>query len=129
LACCPTATPKHLSRPFNSIFNHHCRPSDAKKKKAAAKKGPKSALKATASSSQLSEAENNAVNGAALDVNDVAAGLEDLGINDRSTTGVLTSHPQSRDIHFESFGLLFHGHELLTDTTLELNYGRCLLPS
>lgn len=31
---------------------------------------------------------------------------------------------QSRDIHLESFTLLFHGHELLTDAKLELNYGR-----
>ena len=48
----------------------------------------------------------------------------ELGLNDRATTGVLTSHPQSRDIHFEQFTLLFHGHELLQDTNLELNYGR-----
>jgi ATP-binding cassette, subfamily F, member 2 len=48
----------------------------------------------------------------------------DLGLNDRATTGVLTSHPLSRDIHFEQFTLLFHGHELLQDTNLELNYGR-----
>jgi ATP-binding cassette subfamily F protein 2 len=42
----------------------------------------------------------------------------------RSTTGVLASHPQSRDIQIDSFTLLFHGHELLADTRLELNYGR-----
>ena len=50
--------------------------------------------------------------------------IAELGLNDRATTGVLTSHPQSRDIHFEQFTLLFHGHELLQDTNLELNYGR-----
>eukprot|EP00878_Enallax_costatus_P039294 GHUV01044883.1.p1 GENE.GHUV01044883.1~~GHUV01044883.1.p1 ORF type:complete len:180 (-),score=51.83 GHUV01044883.1:132-671(-) len=42
----------------------------------------------------------------------------------RSTTGVLASHPQSRDIQIDSFTLLFHGHELLSDTRLELNFGR-----
>lgn len=42
----------------------------------------------------------------------------------RSTTGVLASHPQSRDIQIDSFTLLYHGHELLQDTRLELNYGR-----
>eukprot|EP00879_Flechtneria_rotunda_P021324 GHRR01022474.1.p1 GENE.GHRR01022474.1~~GHRR01022474.1.p1 ORF type:complete len:342 (+),score=116.91 GHRR01022474.1:220-1245(+) len=47
--------------------------------------------------------------------------IEDHG---RSTTGVLASHPQSRDIQIDSFTLLFHGHELLADTRLELNYGR-----
>ena len=47
---------------------------------------------------------------------------EDTG--ERSCTGILTSHPQSRDIQFEKFTLLFHGHMLLEDTNLELNYGR-----
>jgi ATP-binding cassette subfamily F protein 2 len=42
----------------------------------------------------------------------------------RSTTGVLASHPQSRDIQIDSFTLLYHGHDLLQDTRLELNYGR-----
>jgi hypothetical protein len=103
------------------------RPSDSKKKKAAMKKaGSKASLKGVASAGQLSEAENSAVNGG-LDVNGMAAALAEFELNDRSTTGVLTSHPQSRDIHFESFSLLFHGHELLTDTRLELNYGRWAL--
>jgi ATP-binding cassette subfamily F protein 2 len=82
------------------------------------KGGSKVSLKSAASNSQLSEAENSAFNG-------LNEQLEDLEVNDRSTTGVLTSHPQSRDVQFESFSLLFHGHELLTDTNLELNYGRC----
>lgn len=42
----------------------------------------------------------------------------------RSTTGILSSHPQSRDIQIDSFTLLYHGHELLQDSKLELNYGR-----
>lgn len=87
------------------------------------KAGSKASLKGSASASQLSEAENSAVNGG-IDANGMAAALAEFELNDRSTTGVLTSHPQSRDIHFESFSLLFHGHELLTDTRLELNYGR-----
>lgn len=44
--------------------------------------------------------------------------------NGRSCTGVLGSHPQSRDVHIESFTLLYHGHDLLVDATLELNHGR-----
>jgi ATP-binding cassette subfamily F protein 2 len=39
-------------------------------------------------------------------------------------TGVLASHPQSRDVHIISFTLLYHGHELLVDADLELNHGR-----
>jgi ATP-binding cassette subfamily F protein 2 len=42
----------------------------------------------------------------------------------RSCTGVLASHPQSRDIQIDSFTLLFHGHDLLQDSRLELNFGR-----
>lgn len=52
---------------------------------------------------------------------EAAAAEEDHG---RSTTGVLASHPQSRDIQIDSFTLLYHGHELLQDTRLELNFGR-----
>lgn len=48
----------------------------------------------------------------------------DLDTSNRTCTGVLTSHPDSRDIQIISLNLLFHGHELLKDTQLELNYGR-----
>lgn len=77
----------------------------------------KSIKKVQSKASVNSEAENANVNGLATE-------LDHLGVNDRSTTGVLTSHPQSRDVHIESLSLLFHGHELLADTKLELNYGR-----
>ena len=89
------------------------------------KGGSKGSLKSAASAGQLSEVENSAGNGGLVDASGVAVALEEFQLNDRSTTGVLTSHPQSRDIHFESFSLLYHGHELLADTRLELNYGRC----
>ncbi|KAL4423989.1 hypothetical protein ABPG75_001290 [Micractinium tetrahymenae] len=89
-------------------------PSDSKKKKAALKKGgSKSSLKGSGSAANL--------NG---DATGLESALEEFQLNDRSTTGVLTSHPQSRDIHFESFSLLYHGHVLLQDTVLEMNYGR-----
>ena len=42
----------------------------------------------------------------------------------RTVAGILTSHQQSRDIHIESLTLLFHGHDLLVDADLELNFGR-----
>lgn len=99
------------------------RPSDAKKKKAAQKKSAGGKGKAA-------NAENAGANGAAengsLSVSSLSAALalEEAKSNDRSCTGVLMSHPQSRDVQLGSFGLLYHGHELLTDTTLELNYGR-----
>lgn len=46
------------------------------------------------------------------------------GISDRVTTGVLASMPTSRDIKIEQLSLVFHGKVLLTDSTLELNYGQ-----
>lgn len=49
---------------------------------------------------------------------------ETLRLSNRACTGVITSHPQSRDIQIESLTLLFHGHELLMDTELHLNFGR-----
>jgi len=45
-------------------------------------------------------------------------------ISNRSCTGVLASQEVSRDIKITSFTLSFHGRELVSDTTLELNYGR-----
>lgn len=49
---------------------------------------------------------------------------EDEEASERTCSGVLLSHPQSRDIQIGSFTLLFHGHDLLQDAELELNYGR-----
>lgn len=95
-----------------------CRVSDRKKKAAGMKKaGSKASLKGSASQASLAD-------GGLVD--STAALVEEFHLNDRSTTGILTSHPQSRDIQFESFSLLYHGHELLQDTNLELNYGRCV---
>ncbi|MGH0135820.1 UNVERIFIED_CONTAM: hypothetical protein FKN15_030470 [Acipenser sinensis] len=42
----------------------------------------------------------------------------------RAVTGVLASHPNSTDVHIINLSLTFHGQELLTDTSLELNSGR-----
>ncbi|XP_066331241.1 ABC transporter F family member 1-like [Miscanthus floridulus] len=90
--------------------------SDASKKKAAQKKAAAAAkrgAKVPAPSSSSSSA-------AAKAVDAVAA----LKLSDRTCTGVLASHPLSRDIHIESLSLTFHGHDLIVDSELELNYGR-----
>lgn len=92
-------------------------PSDRKKKAAAAKtaKG-----KAAAKKEDVEGVED------AEGVEGITDGVQNATIEDngRSCTGILASHPQSRDIHIESFTLLFHGHDLLVDASLELNYGR-----
>lgn len=44
-------------------------------------------------------------------------------LNARGTTGVLTSHSMSADIHIHNFSMTFHGKPLIQDTSLELNNG------
>eukprot|EP01115_Flamella_aegyptia_P015497 TRINITY_DN9551_c0_g1_i2.p1 TRINITY_DN9551_c0_g1~~TRINITY_DN9551_c0_g1_i2.p1 ORF type:complete len:597 (+),score=233.00 TRINITY_DN9551_c0_g1_i2:78-1868(+) len=50
--------------------------------------------------------------------------VQKVVISDRNTTGYLTSLEKSRDIKIERFSLGLHGHELITDTNLEFNWGR-----
>jgi ATP-binding cassette, subfamily F, member 2 len=50
--------------------------------------------------------------------------MDKHGLSDRVTTGVLASLPASRDVKITSASLVFHGKVLITDTTLELNFGR-----
>src|SRR3984957_4290285 len=50
--------------------------------------------------------------------------LDRHGLSDRVTTGVLSSLQTSRDVKVTSVSLVFHGKVLITDTTLELNFGR-----
>ncbi|XP_061359426.1 ABC transporter F family member 1 isoform X1 [Gastrolobium bilobum] len=90
--------------------------SDASKKKAAQKKAAAAAKrggKASASSKAVDKS-----------VDKVADGISDIQISDRTCTGVLCSHPLSRDIRIESLSVTFHGHDLIVDSELELNYGR-----
>ena len=57
-------------------------------------------------------------------VSKLTAQMDKHGLSDRVTTGVLASLAQSRDVKITSASLVFHGKVLITDTTLELNYGR-----
>jgi len=50
--------------------------------------------------------------------------MDKHGLSDRVTTGVLSSLQQSRDVKITSVSLVFHGRVLISDTTLELTYGR-----
>ena len=50
--------------------------------------------------------------------------LDKHGLSDRVTTGVLASLEASRDVKIASVSLVFHGKVLITDTTMELTYGR-----
>ncbi|ROW05956.1 hypothetical protein VPNG_08456 [Cytospora leucostoma] len=50
--------------------------------------------------------------------------MDKHGLSDRVTTGVLSSIASSRDVKITSTSLVFHGRVLITDSTLELNFGR-----
>lgn len=50
--------------------------------------------------------------------------LEEQNAANRACTGVLTTHPNNRDVHIHDFSLTFYGQELLVDANLELNNGR-----
>lgn len=58
------------------------------------------------------------------DVKKLTAQVDKFGLSDRVTTGVLASLSASKDVKINSTSLVFHGKVLITDTTLELNYGR-----
>ncbi|CAM8899494.1 unnamed protein product [Rhodiola kirilowii] len=93
--------------------------SDVSKKKAAQKKTAAAAKrggKAAVGSSKAAESRNGA--------DKVADSFVALQISDRMCTGVLCSHPLTRDIPIESLSVTFHGHDLIVDSELELNYGR-----
>lgn len=45
-------------------------------------------------------------------------------LSERSCTGVLASRKDSRDIKIENFSLSYYGIELVSDSIIELNYGR-----
>lgn len=98
----------------------------AKKAAAAAKRGAKSAaVPASKSEAASSTSVEPSQNGKAVASVDKAADeIAAMAISDRTCTGVLCSHPLSRDIHIESLSVTFHGHELIFDSELELNYGR-----
>lgn len=51
--------------------------------------------------------------------------VKDLAIdNNRTSTGVLTSEPNSRDVKIELYSLNFFSQILINESTIELNYGR-----
>ncbi|KAL3597837.1 hypothetical protein D5086_009474 [Populus alba] len=90
-----------------------------KKAAAAAKRGGKAAATSskTAAATAASDSQNEGVD-------KLSNGVGALQISDRTCTGVLCSHPLSRDIRIESLSVTFHGHDLIVDSELELNYGR-----
>jgi len=58
------------------------------------------------------------------EVKRLAEQMDKHGLSDRVTTGVLSSLKSSRDVKITAASLVFHGRVLITDTTMELTYGR-----
>ncbi|CAI9727682.1 ATP-binding cassette sub-family F member 2-like [Octopus vulgaris] len=96
-------------------------PSDAKKRRDAQKKAAanKSSNKKKTQNGPSKETVNKAVDGITKQLDEL-----ELISQHRSCTGVLASHPDSRDLHIDNLSITFHGAELLSDTKLELNVGR-----
>jgi ATP-binding cassette subfamily F protein 2 len=73
----------------------------------------------------LPDEDQPATSGKKLDeVRRLAEQMDKHGLSDRVTTGVLSSIKSSRDVKITAASLVFHGRVLITDTTLELTYGR-----
>lgn len=71
------------------------------------------------------KADGPATSAAQLDeVKRLGEQMDKHGISDRVTTGVLASTPTSKDVKINSTSLVFHGRVLITDSTMELTYGR-----
>lgn len=103
-------------------------PSEAAKKRQAKKKAQNQA-RGKARDTKLSTVESAAdssdeVIGHTATNGSIENEMENLKIKNLSVTGVLLSHPESRDLHLGQISLRFHGTELLTDADVELNCGR-----
>jgi len=101
---------------------------DAKKKESAKLKGQKKPTKPEGDAEENGEdgiKENGTENGHSEDTS-LCTEFDGLALaaKHRSCTGVLASHPDSRDVHIANLSILFHGAELLMDSDLELNVGR-----
>uniref|UniRef100_A0A674BMY2 ATP binding cassette subfamily F member 2 n=1 Tax=Salmo trutta TaxID=8032 RepID=A0A674BMY2_SALTR len=105
-------------------------PSDLAKKKAAKKKEAAKSRQARTKKTDEFNGENDQPESQENGADRVASLTKELDefelkkLDARAVTGVLASHPNSTDVHIASLSLTFHGQELLTDTSLELNSGR-----
>jgi ATP-binding cassette, subfamily F, member 2 len=113
-------------------------PSDAKKQRDKAKKGKeKAAAKqrggkkvATNSEQQIEDGLNDVKNESGITqaemdaVTDVLHRVELENAKARAVAGVLTSQERRINLKIDQLTITFHGREIVTDTTLEINMGR-----
>lgn len=107
-------------------------PSDAKKKRDAAKKAASKGGKKTGKAEEVSNGTNGTANGTnglpTVDpaVDAAVALLEQVELDNakaRAVAGALGSHPKSVNFKINQLTITFHGREICTDTTLEINQG------
>lgn len=90
------------------------------------KKGKKTdEVELDANGNPIQDTDSPATSGEKMDeVKRLADQMDKHGISDRVTTGVLSSTQASKSVKITSTSLVFHGRVLITDSTLELTYGR-----
>lgn len=93
-------------------------------KKVSASKAKKEAEAAEASGVPVNEDDSPEDAKKNAEIKKLGEQVDKFGLSDRVTTGVLSSLKASRDVKISSASLVFHGRVLITDTTLELTYGR-----
>jgi len=99
-------------------------PSEAAKKRKEKKKlQNQNRGKPPAKSTTKEATTNGSTNGSAPN-GSLASKFSSLKLSNLSVSGVLASHPESRDLHLSTISLRYHGAELLTDAGCELNSGR-----
>jgi len=115
-------------------------PSDAKKQRDKAKKdkekaaskqrggkkgGTNSEQNAIEDGLNDNKIEENGISQAEMDaVTDVLHRVELENAKARAVAGVLTSQERSINLKIDQLTITFHGREIVTDTTLEINMGR-----
>jgi ATP-binding cassette subfamily F protein 2 len=94
-------------------------------KRAADGKAPKKSAKSTGANTPVGDADESAGDAATREKLEKLNMQEDEhGLSDRITTGVLASLATSQDVKILSASLVFHGKVLITDSTMEVTYGR-----
>ncbi|KAI6235777.1 BMA-ABCF-2, isoform b [Aphelenchoides besseyi] len=104
-------------------------PSDAKKKRDAAKKAAAKGGKKTADSAKTNQTQQNGTTTPQItdpNIDEAVAKLEQVELDNakaRAVAGALESHPKSMNVKISQLTITFHGREIVTDTTLEIIQG------
>jgi len=98
-------------------------PSEAAKKRKEKKKGQGRGKPVAKAQTNGAVNGNGTTNGTTLN-GSLDNKFAQIKLSHLSVAGVLASHPESRDLHLSTISLRYHGAELLTDASCELNSGR-----